>query len=125
MESSVNWIWRHRANLLTVALIVLLILFIVQWYAIRWFISAAVDLFEPQFVSRIPSSVEKNEVTQTIKQVKVVVQKMPMSLVSGQISWRKVKSAVDYAFLVDGSDPEEVKTLLTMINTAVGFSTHQ
>ena len=125
MESSVNWIWRHRANLLTVALIVLLILFIVQWYAIRWFISAAVDLFEPQFVSRIPSSIEKNEVTQTIKQVKVVVQKMPMSLVSGQISWRKVKSAVDYAFLVDGSDPEEVKTLLTMINTAVGFSTHQ
>ena len=125
MESSVNWIWRHRANLLTVALIVLLILFIVQWYAIRWFISAAVDLFEPQFVSRIPSSIEKNEVTQTIKQVKVVVQKMPMSLVSGQISWRKVKSAVDYAFLVDGSDPEEVKTLLTMINTAVGFRTHQ
>lgn len=125
MESSVNWIWRHRANLLTVALVVLLILFIVQWYAIRWFISAAVDLFEPQFVSRIPSSIGKNEVTQTIKQVKVVVQKMPMSLVSGQISWRKVKSAVDYAFLVDGSDPEEVKTLLTMINTAVGFRTHQ
>ncbi len=125
MESSFNWIWRHRANLLTVALVVLLILFIIQWYAIRWFISAAVDLFEPQFVSRIPSSIEKNEVTQTIKQVKVVVQKMPMSLVSGQISWRKVKSAVDYAFLVDGSDPEEVKTLLTMINTAVGFRTHQ
>ena len=125
MESSLNWIWRHRANLLTVALVVLLILFIIQWYAIRWFISAAVDLFEPQFVSRIPSSIEKNEVTQTIKQVKVVVQKMPMSLVSGQISWRKVKSAVDYAFLVDGSDPEEVKTLLTMINTAVGFRTPQ
>ncbi len=125
MESSFNWIWRHRANLLTVALVVLLILFIIQWYAIRWFISAAVDLFEPQFVSRIPSSIEKNEVTQTIKQVKVVVQKMPMSLVSGQISWRKVKSAVDYAFLVDGSDPEEVKTLLTMINAAVGFRTHE
>ena len=125
MESSLNWIWRHRANLLTVALVVLLILFIIQWYAIRWFISAAVDLFEPQFVSRIPSSIEKNEVTQTIKQVKVVVQKMPMSLVSGQISWRKVKSAVDYAFLVDGSDPEEVKTLLTMINAAVGFRTNE
>ena len=53
-----------------------------------------------------------------------MVKKMPMSLVSGQISWRKVKAAVDYAFQVDGSDPEEIKTLLTMINAAVGFKNY-
>jgi len=120
-----NWIWSHRTKLLIVALIVLLVLFIIQWYAIRWFITAAVELFEPQFIDRMPPSIEKTEITRTIERVKVVVQKIPMSLVSGQISWRKVKSAVDYAFLVDGSDPEEIKTLLTMINAAVGFRNGQ
>ena len=119
-----SWIWQRRTKLLGVALVVLLILFIIQWYAIRWFITATVELFEPQFIQRMPEDIEEAEIAQTINQVKVVVKKMPMSLVSGQISWRKVKAAVDYAFQVDGSDPEEIKTLLTMINAAIGFKNY-
>ena len=119
-----SWIWQRRTKLLGVALVVLLILFIIQWYVIRWFITATVELFEPQFIQRMPEDIQEAEIAQTINQVKVVVKKMPMSLVSGQISWRKVKAAVDYAFQVDGSDPEEIKTLLTMINAAVGFKNY-
>ena len=85
-----SWIWQRRTKLLGVALVVLLILFIIQWYAIRWFITATVELFEPQFIQRMPEDIKEAEIAQRINQVKVVVKKMPMSLVSGQMSWRKV-----------------------------------
>ena len=83
-----SWSWQRRTKLLGVALVILLTLFIIQWYAIRWFITATVELFEPLFIQRMPEDIKEAEIAQTINQVKVVVKKMPMSLVSGQISWR-------------------------------------
>ena len=53
-----------------------------------------------------------------------MAQQLPFSFITGKINLRKIKDAGDYALEANDDetwDPEEINTLLRMLNAAVGY----
>ena len=111
-------------GLLTVALVLMLILFFSQWYLITELLDLTVDLVEKELIRRAPEGVEVSEITSTFENVREALMKMPVSYITGKIGLRKIKAAANYAKSAntDGEwTSEEVNTMLIMMNAAVGF----
>ena len=111
-------------GLLTVALVLMLILFFSQWYLITELLDLTVDLVEKELIRRAPEGVEVSEITSTFENVREALMKMPVSYITGKIRLRKIKAAANYAKSAntDGEwTSEEVNTMLIMMNAAVGF----
>ena len=111
-------------GLLTVALVLMLLLFFSQWYLITELLDLTLDLVEKELIRQAPEGVEASEISSTFENVREALMKMPMSYISGKISLRKVNAAANYAKSAnkDGEwTSEEVNTMLIMMNAAVGF----
>ena len=115
---------RIVVGLLVVALIIMIILFAVQWYIIRELFSFTTDIVEGQLVQQAPEGVESAEIQITFARVRKALLHMPLSYLSGDINLKKVKGAAYYALKANEDKEwtsEEVNTMLKMMNAAVGF----
>ena len=111
-------------GLLAVALVVMLILFVLQWYLINELFRFAADLVKDQLLQQAPEGVEASEITKTFERVEQALTGMPMSYITGKIDLKVAKAAADYAVKANADDvwtSEEINTLLNMMNAAVGF----
>ena len=111
-------------GLLVVALIIMIILFAVQWYIIRELFNFSTDIVEGQLVQQAPEGVESAEIQITFARVRKALLHMPLSYLSGDINLKKVKGAAYYALKANEDKEwtsEEVNTMLKMMNAAVGF----
>ena len=111
-------------GLLVVALIIMIILFAVQWYIIRELFSFTTDIVEGQLVQQAPEGVKSAEIQITFARVRKALLHMPLSYLSGDINLKKVKGAAYYALKANEDKEwtsEEVNTMLKMMNAAVGF----
>ena len=130
-EGAMNFLQRELnkrmpliAKLLAVGLILMLILFFLQWYLITELFSFAADLMEDQLIQQAPDGVETSEITATFVHVRQVMKGMPWSYLRGKIRLKKVKLAADYALKANEDQvwtSDEVNTLMEMMNAAVGF----
>jgi hypothetical protein len=112
------------AGLLAVILLLMLILFFVQWYLITKLSGFAADLMESQLVEKAPEGVDREEIKTTFARVKQAIRGMPLTYLTGKVSLGKVRAAVDFASRANVNQmwtAEEVNTLLKMMNAAVGY----
>ena len=112
------------AKVLAIILIIMVVLFFLQWYLITELFSVAADLMKSQLIQQAPDGVEAVDIIATFNRVEQAMQAMPLSYLRGQVRLRKVKIAIDYASKAneDGLwSAEEINTLLKMTDAAVGF----
>ena len=112
------------AKALAIILIIMVVLFFLQWYLITELFSFAADLMKSQLIQQAPDGVDRVDIIATFNRVEQAMQAMPLSYLRGQVRLRKVKIAIDYASKVneDGMwSAEEINTLLKMTDAAVGF----
>ena len=119
---------RKRISLITkvlaVLLVLMLILFFLQWYLITELFNFAADLMKSQLIQQAPDGVDTEAIKTTFNRVEQAMRAMPLSYLRGQVRLRKVKIAIDYASKAneDGLwSAEEINTLLKMTDAAVGF----
>lgn len=112
------------AKVLAIILIIMVVLFFLQWYLITELFSFAAYLMKSQLIQQAPDGVEAVDIIATFNRVEQAMQAMPLSYLRGQVRLRKVKIAIDYASKAneDGLwSAEEINTLLKMTDAAVGF----
>ena len=112
------------AKVLAIILIIMVVLFFLQWYLITELFSFAADLMKSQLIQQAPDGVDPVDIIATFNRVEQAMQAMPLSYLRGQVRLRKVKIAIDYASKAneDGMwSAEEINTLLKMTDAAVGF----
>ena len=112
------------AKALAIILIIMIVLFFLQWYLITELFSFAADLMKSQLIQQAPDGVDRVDIIATFNRVEQAMQAMPLSYLRGQVRLRKVKIAIDYASKAneDGVwSAEEINTLLKMTDAAVGF----
>ncbi len=112
------------AKVLAIILIIMVVLFFLQWYLITELFSFAADLMKSQLIEQAPDGVDRDDIIATFNRVEQAMQAMPLSYLRGQVRLRKVKIAIDYASKAneDGVwSAEEINTLLKMTDAAVGF----
>ena len=112
------------AKALAIILIIMVVLFFLQWYLITELFSFAADLMKSQLIQQAPDGVDRVDIIATFNRVEQAMQAMPLSYLRGQVRLRKVKIAIDYALKAneDGVwSAEEINTLLKMTDAAVGF----
>lgn len=118
-----NW-KRHLTKALTILLIFMVCLSILQWFIITTLFNFGADTLKIAMVKQAPEGVNRNHIIETIERVKSVAQQLPFSFITGKINLRKIKDAGDYALEANDDetwDPEEINTLLRMLNAAVGY----
>lgn len=118
-----NW-KRHLTKALTILLIFMVCLSILQWFIITTLFNFGADTLKIAMVKQAPKGVNRNHIIETIERVKSVAQQLPFSFITGKINLRKIKDAGDYALEANDDetwDPEEINTLLRMLNAAVGY----
>ena len=111
-------------KVLAVILVVMLILFFLQWYLITELFKVAAGLTKSQLIQQAPDGVDTEAIRATFDRVEQAMRAMPLSYLRGQVRPRKIKIAIDYALKVteDGLwSAEEINTLLKMTDAAVGF----
>lgn len=111
-------------KVLAIILIIMVVLFFLQWYLITELFSFAADLMKSQLIQQAPDGVDREDIIATFNRVEQAMQAMPLSYLRGQVRLRKVKIAIDYASKAneDGVwSAEEINTLLKMTDAAVGF----
>ena len=112
------------AKVLAALLVLMLILFLLQWYVITELFDFAADLMRSQLIQQAPEGVDTAAIKATFNRVEQTMRAMPLSYLRGQVRLRKVKIAMDYASKAteDGLwSAEEINTLLKMTDAAVGF----
>lgn len=112
------------AKVLAIILVIMVVLFFLQWYLITELFSFAADLMKSQLIQQAPDGVDAVDIIATFNRVEQAMQAMPLSYLRGQVRLRKVKIAIDYASKAneDGVwSAEEINTLLKMTDAAVGF----
>ena len=112
------------AKVLAVILVIMVVLFFLQWYLITELFSFAADLMKSQLIQQAPDGVDTAAIIATFNRVEQAMLAMPLSYLRGQVRLRKVKIAIDYASKAneDGLwSAEEINTLLKMTDAAVGF----
>lgn len=118
-----NW-KRHLTKALTILLIFMVCLSILQWFIITTLFNFGADTLKIAMVKQAPEGVNRNHIINTIERVKSAAQLLPFSFITGKINLRKIKDAGDYALEANDDetwDPEEINTLLRMLNAAVGY----
>ncbi|RKU17145.1 hypothetical protein C6501_04390 [Candidatus Poribacteria bacterium] len=118
-----NW-KRHLTKALTILLIFMVGLSILQWFIITTLFNFGADTLKIAMVKQAPEGVNRNHIIETIERVKSVAQQLPFSFITRKINLRKIKDAGDYALEANDDetwDPEEINTLLRMLNAAVGY----
>ena len=111
-------------KVLAALLILMFILFFLQWYLITELFSFAADLMKSQLIQQASNGVDAEAIRATFNRVEQTMRAMPLSYLRGQVRLRKVKIAIDYASKAneDGLwSAEEINTLLKMTDAAVGF----
>ena len=111
-------------KVLVALLVLLLIVFFLQWYLITELFSFAADLMKTQLIQQAPEGVDAEAIIATFNRVEQAMQAMPLSYLRGQVRLRKVRIAIRYASKAneDGLwSAEEINTLLKMADAAVGF----
>ena len=112
------------AKVLVVILLIMVVLFFLQWYLITELFSFAAHLMKSQLIQQAPDGVDTAAIIATFNRVEQAMLAMPLSYLRGQVRLRKVKIAIDYASKAneDGLwSAEEINTLLKMTDAAVGF----
>ena len=112
------------AKVLAAILLIMVVLFFLQWYLITELFSFAADLMKSQLIQQAPDGVDTAAIIATFNRVEQAMLTMPLSYLRGQVRLRKVKIAIDYASKAneDGLwSAEEINTLLKMTDAAVGF----
>jgi hypothetical protein len=112
------------SGLLAVVLVFILILFFLQWFLIGELLGLTIDLVETELIEQKLDGVEASEITRTFERVRQSLLNMPKSYITGKLHLKKVTAAAEFAKKAneDGEwTPEEVNTLLRMMNAAVGF----
>lgn len=112
------------AKVLAAVLLIMVVLFFLQWYLITELFSFAADLMKSQLIQQAPDGVDTAAIIATFNRVEQAMLAMPLSYLRGQVRLRKVKIAIDYASKAneDGLwSAEEINTLLKMTDAAVGF----
>ncbi len=112
------------AKVLAVILVIMVVLFFLQWYLITELFSFAAGLMKSQLIQQAPDGVDTAAIIATFNRVEQAMLAMPLSYLRGQVRLRKVKIAIDYASKAneDGLwSAEEINTLLKMTDAAVGF----
>ena len=119
---------RKRIPLLTKVLAALLVLmfvlFFLQWYVITKLFDFAASLMKSQLIQQAPDGVDTEAIKGTFDRVEQTIRAMPLSYLRGQVRLRKVRIAIDYALKAteDGLwSAEEINTLLKMTDAAVGY----
>ena len=110
-------------GILMIALILMFLLFVIQWYLIQQILGYAIELIEGELIQQVPLGVETSEIQQTFLNVQYAVQGIPWSVISGKISLSKAKTAANYARKSNSDGiwtSQEVNTLLKMTNATVG-----
>lgn len=118
-----NW-KRHLTKALTILLIFMVCLSILQWFIIKALIEFGANTLKDAMVNQAPEGVNRNHIINTFERVKSAVLRLPFSFLTGKINLRKIKDAGDYAIEANKDDfwtPEEINTLLRMLNAAVGY----
>ena len=111
-------------KVLMALLILMFILFFLQWYLITELFDFAAGLMKSQLIQQAPDGVDAEAIRTTFDRVEQTMRTMPLSYLRGQVHLRKVKIAIDYASKAneDGVwSAEEINTLLKMTDAAVGF----
>lgn len=112
------------AKVLAVILVLMLILFSLQWFVITELFSFAAALMKSQLIQQAPDGVDASAIETTFDRVERAMRGMPLSYLRGKVRLKKVKIAADYASKANEDGvwtSEEVNTLLEMMNAAVGF----
>lgn len=112
------------AILLTVALIMMFVLLLWQWFILQAVFNIVGDVVVEHLIQQAPDDVENAEIRKTFRRVRRAMLGMPITLILGKINLRKVKAAADYALKANENEvwtSDEVETLLAMMNAAVGF----
>lgn len=112
------------AIVLTVALIMMFVLLLWQWFILQAVFNIVGDVVVEHLIQQAPDDVENAEIRKTFRRVRRAMLGMPITLILGKINLRKVKAAADYALKANDNEEwtsDEVKTLLAMMNAAVGF----
>jgi hypothetical protein len=110
--------------LLAVALIVMFILFLWQWFIVQAVFKFVADVVVEHLIQQAPDGVDNAEIRKTLGRVRQAMIGMPITIIIGKINLRKVKAAADYALKANEDEEwtsDEVETLLAMMNAAVGF----
>ena len=111
-------------KVLAVLLIVMFILFFLQWYLITELFKVAASLMKTQLIQQAPDGVDAEAIRATFNRVEQTMRAMPLSYLRGQVRLRKVKIAIDYASKANEDGlwrAEEINTLLKMTDAAVGY----
>ena len=110
-------------GILMIALILMFLLFVIQWYLIQQILGYAIELIEGELIQQVPLGVETSEIQQTFLNVQYAVKGIPWNVISGKISLSKAKTAANYARKSNSDGiwtSQEVNTLLKMTNATVG-----
>lgn len=118
-----NW-KKHITKALTILLILMVVLAIIQWFIIQGLFSFAAEMLKDGMVRQAPDEVNREYIINTIERVKMRVNQLPFSYITGKLDLRKIKAAGEYVSVVneDGTwQADEINNLLQILNASVGF----
>lgn len=118
-----NW-KRHITKALTILLIFMVALAIIQWFFIQALFSFGTEMLKDGMVKQAPDEVNREYIINTIERVKMRVNQLPFSIITGKLDLRKIKAAGEYVIVVneDGTwQADEINNLLQILNASVGF----
>ena len=118
-----NW-KRHITKALTILLIFMVGLAIIQWFIIQALFGFAAEMLKDGMVRQAPDDVNREYIINTIERVKMRVNQLPFSYITGKLDLRKIKAAGEYVIVVneDGTwQADEINNLLQILNASVGF----
>lgn len=118
-----NW-KKHITKALTILLIFMVGLAIIQWFIIQALFGFAAEMLKDGMVRQAPDEVNREYIINTIERVKMRVNQLPFSYITGKLDLRKIKAAGEYVIVVneDGTwQADEINNLLQILNASVGF----
>ncbi|MCG9128397.1 hypothetical protein JT359_12420 [Candidatus Poribacteria bacterium] len=118
-----NW-KKHLTKALTILLIFMVGLSIIQWFIIQALFGFGTEMLKDGMVRQAPDDVNREYIIGTIERVKMRVNQIPFSFITGKLNLRKIKAAGEYVIAVneDGTwQADEINNLLQILNASVGF----
>lgn len=102
-------------SILFIALVIMSVLFYIQWRYIKQLVATAVDLIEAELIREAPEEVDRQEIKSTFKAIRKAVPR-------GKVDFGKARAAANYAQKARDDEQwtaKEVGTLLHLMNASL------
>jgi len=103
-------------SILFIALVIMSILFYIQWHSTKKLVAFLVDLIEAELIREAPEEVDRQEIKNTFERIRKAVPSF------GKVDLKKAIAAANYAQKARSDEQwtaKEVNTLLHLINASL------